>query len=268
MSIQVNSDDFQKYLLYNKYVSKITAETYVKDICENKDIAVKLPKESSELSGILECFYTKYNSVNVARRLISAFRHYNDFLQMKENKVPQKYVLTDSDMEKILEQPKDTTPKGIRDKAILVILSSTGICVAELIALNREDLDLKKRKLYLRGETKRFSERIIKLNNKDILTLYEYLLMFPSSNEKSPLFARVGTSERLSRAWIWKIVKKYSQMAGIEANIMPSDLRQYFACKLFEECHSIEKIQSVLGIDNYQDLDDYIANYYTKIKCS
>lgn len=257
------ANTFEEYLLNSKYVSPLTAETYVKDINNHPDLVAKLPMDPANIYDTFSYLFTTNQSVHTINRIITSLRHYNEFLNKQQNKFTDETIpLTDQDIEAILAQPDVATFRGARDKAIITILCRTGICIAELLALNIGDVDVGRGLLFLRGHSKKFKERIIKMEHKDILVICMYMLKCSNYTDNTPLFMGTGNNQRLSRAWIWRIVRKYGKKAGVSDNITPSDLRIYFAEHLHSQGESINSIQSALGTDKYKNMQEYMSEYY------
>ena len=110
-------------------------------------------------------------------------------------------------------------------------LYATGLRVSELISLRREDLDLSRGFLKIRGKGNK--ERLIPLGEKAISALESYV-----SGEK--LFP-------MTRQGFWKLLKRYAKLAGIQKSISPHQLRHSFATHLIERGADIRGIQALLG---------------------
>lgn len=162
-----------------------------------------------------------------------------------EKKPPQ--ILSNAEVELLLEQPVGDDNKGIRDKAMLELLYATGIRVSELINLDITDVNLPMRFIRCSGAKK---ERIVPMGNKAFEALSEYMeksrsLMIKSDDEKA-LFVNCN-GVRLSRQGFWKLIKYYQHTAGIEKEITPHTLRHSFAAHLVENGADIHAIQEMMG---------------------
>ena len=160
-------------------------------------------------------------------------------------KLPQ--ILTNKEVELLLEQPECTDLKGYRDRAMLELLYATGIRVSELIALNVSDVNTGA------GVIRCFShekERYIPLYQAAIRALAEYTEFIRpqmiASPEESSLFVNVS-GERMSRQGFWKIIKTYQLKANIKKTITPHTLRHSFAAHLLENGADLRSIQEMLG---------------------
>jgi len=162
-----------------------------------------------------------------------------------EKRTPE--ILTIEEVDKLLQQPKLDTPKGIRDSAMLELLYATGIRVSELISLNVTDVNLTAGAIRCISHDK---ERFIPLYPAAIRALSEYMefvrpQMLARKDETS-LFVNVS-GERMSRQGFWKIIKSYQAKAHIEKDITPHTLRHSFAAHLLENGADIRAIQEMLG---------------------
>lgn len=166
--------------------------------------------------------------------------------------------VTEEEIQRLLDQPEKIGLKGIRDKGMMELVYSSGIRVHELIALNVDDLDLKNRILRC-GEAG--YERYIPLEERCIKPMTEYMemarpFMLRDRNEVA-LFINTNGG-RLSRQGFWKIIKQYSDQAGIEKEITPHMLRQALAIRLLKEGRDPEEVKAILGRTDLTSLNDYI----------
>lgn len=257
--MEIRSDDFYNYLLTQKHVANLTAETYVRDILANEQLAERMPLTKEELINELEKV-NEHRSCKSVQRIASAFHNYNDFL---ENKEPN---LTAEQVNHLLTQPNMQSFTGTRDRAIMELLFATGIHASELIALNVGDIDIAGRTVHIRKAIKGSMERQIKISPQAMLYICTYLVRITGKTDDMPLFICHHNGKRLSRSWIWKIVRKYGIKAGIEKELSPTDLRKACAANLHQNGESLLGVQKVLGISDYQDMDDYLAEYYQRVK--
>ena len=186
-----------------------------------------------------------------------------------EKKPPK--VLTSNEVTLLLEQPKLTSNKGIRDKAMLELLYATGIRVSELIGLDVADVNFSMG--YIRCANSK-SERLIPLGNKAIDAVKMYLeksrgTMLKNEDENALFLNRMG--ERISRQGFWKIVKQYQKTSGIEGDIPPHSLRHSFAAHLIQNGADLQSLKSMMGHSDISStqvytcfLDDSIKRVYEK----
>lgn len=162
-----------------------------------------------------------------------------------EKKLPQ--ILTNREVELLLDQPSDSDAKGFRDKAMLELLYATGIRVSELINLNDTDVNLNVGVVSCKGRDK---TRLIPLYPAAVAAMSAYMIrvrphMLSDRNERA-LFVNIN-GDRMSRQGFWKIIKSYQEKAQIEKTITPHTLRHSFAAHLLENGADLRSIQEMLG---------------------
>ena len=156
-------------------------------------------------------------------------------------------VLTIMQIEDLLQQPRTKTLIGIRDKAMLEVLYASGLRVTELISLNLGDLELEKG--FIKCVGKGSKERIVPLGSIAIHSVNQYLeqarvKMVKKPGEKAVFVNKRGS--RLTRQGLWKILKQYAKVAGLE-EITPHTLRHSFATHLLENGADLRAVQEMLG---------------------
>ena len=156
-------------------------------------------------------------------------------------------ILTQEEIEKLLEQPNLSDLKGQRDKAMLEVLYSTGIRVTELISLKLEDVNLTNGYIKVK---KKNSERHIPLGNLSLKCLKEYInkvrpLLIRTEEEKT-LFINTN-GQKMTRQGYWKILKQYKEQAKIEKDITPHSIRHSFAVHMLQSGAEIKTVQELLG---------------------
>lgn len=181
-----------------------------------------------------------------------------------EKKIPK--ILSCEEVELLLEQPKNCDNKGIRDKAMLELLYSTGIRVSELINLDVSDVNVPMSFVRCKGGKK---ERIIPMGHQAKDALENYInnvrkYMVKDENETA-LFVNCSGA-RLSRQGFWKLIKYYQHIAGIETDITPHTLRHSFAAHLLENGADLHSIQEMMGHADISSTQVYSRMMNSKIK--
>ena len=141
-----------------------------------------------------------------------------------EKRAPE--ILTIEEVDKLLQQPKLDTPKGIRDSAMLELLYATGMRVTELITLKITDVNINVEKITCHDRKK---DRVLEFGQEAHKALTEYLEegrpQLISKNIKSDVLFPNCTGGEMSRQGFWKLLKKYGEKAGINKDITPHTLR-------------------------------------------
>ena len=163
--------------------------------------------------------------------------------------------LTTEQVERLLGQPEISKPQGLRDKAILETLFSTGLRVSELVKLNRDKIDLNRREFGVIGKGGR--ARVVFLSKTAAEWIGKYLSS--RSDKWEPLFIRLvknpdivedGKKLRLTPRSIQRIVKKYVRKAKIPVDATVHTLRHSFATDLLMAGADIRSVQELLGHKN------------------
>ena len=161
--------------------------------------------------------------------------------------------LESGEVVRLLSSPKGTSLAALRDRSILEILYSTGLRVSELIALNRDSINLQRDDGFsVRGKGEKI--RIVFLSEVARNCLREYLNKRTDIDEA--LFIRIPKSEkalreasklRLTPRSVQRLVKKYAAAAGISKDVHPHTLRHSFATDLLRNGADVRSVQALLG---------------------
>lgn len=150
-----------------------------------------------------------------------------------EKRLPQ--ILTKSEMDRLLEEPDMQSDKGIRDRAMLELLCATGIRVSELLSLKLEDMNLAMEYVICHERSR---DRIIPFGASAKNALQAYMAEARENllrhTESDCLFVNCS-GKAMSRQGFWKLIKYYSEKAGIEKEITPHTFRHSFAARLLEQ---------------------------------
>lgn len=261
-------ENFINYLTVEKGLAENTLKSYAADL---NDLFLFLQKRDiaswEEVDGEVILIYlaklkrSKVASATLSRR-ISSLRSFFQFLAAEkiisnnpvvnlktpktEKKLPQ--VLSFQEVEVLLSQPDLSKPQGLRDKAILEVLYSTGLRISELTLLNLDSINLSEGYLLCFGKGSR--ERILPLGGVSCRALKDYLekgrLKFLKNPREEALFIN-RQGKRLTRQGCWKIIKFYAKKAGFTKDITPHTLRHSFATHLLENGADLRVVQELLG---------------------
>jgi integrase/recombinase XerD len=153
------------------------------------------------------------------------------------------------EVDRLLAQPDTSTPRGIRDKALIEVLYATGLRVTELLSLKAGDINLDAG--YLTCIGKGDKQRIVPLGHAAAEWVRRYVSEARPrliKTRKSPwLFVNARGGSRLSRVGFWKILKEYGIKAGVARGLSPHVLRHSFATHLLERGADLRAIQMMLG---------------------
>jgi len=193
----------------------------------------------------------------------------NDFEVMSPEKIElpkiserQVKFLTGKEVDRLLSAPSLSNIVGKRDKAILEVLFSTGLRVSELVSLNRDNVDIKRREFGVVGKGGR--ARVVFLSSRAASYLDEYLKA--RDDNFKPLFIRHSRNlapnlkdnqMRLTARSVQRILKKYSRKVKLPFDATPHVLRHSFATDLLMAGADIRSVQEMLGHKNIQTTQIY-----------
>ncbi|MCX7176200.1 MAG: site-specific tyrosine recombinase XerD [Proteobacteria bacterium] len=196
------------------------------------------------------------------RRMQAALRRFYRFLlaqgrvtvdpllNIEQPQMPQHFpkTLSEGDVEKLLAAPDTDRPVGLRDRAMLELLYSSGLRVSELVGLKLFEVSMNEGVVRVRGKGDKV--RLVPLGEFAIEWLQRYqtdarpVLLKQRACDEIFVSAR-GTS--LSRQMFWMLIKRYALQAGIVKPISPHVLRHAFATHLINHGADLRVVQMLLG---------------------
>jgi integrase/recombinase XerD len=261
-------DTYLTYLRDVRRMSANTVESYARDLASLAGFAEKkgVPVEALERQD-LEAFVRQLMSAGLAprsvARAVACVRGFYRFLavEQKRDRSPAddlrpprawaalpKFLSLD-EVDRLLAQPDVTTPRGLRDKALIEVLYATGLRVSELVALRAGDLNLDEG--YLTCIGKGDKQRMVPLGHEAAEWVRRYLRDGRTAllrKKSSPwLFVNARDGGSLSRIGFWKVLKEYGTAAGVPRGLSPHVLRHSFATHLLERGADLRMIQLMLG---------------------
>jgi len=268
MEIAATVSSFLTHVRVEKGLSSNTVYAYRRDLLKFDDFARKrkLSLEAvtrDDLVDFLAGLYRqKLESKTVARHLVT-LRNFFRFAQIQELITEDPSVTLESpkirrslpgylrleEVERLLNQPDVKSPIGLRDRAMLEILYSTGLRVSELTGLRIPDLDSKVGCIRCIGKGDK--ERIVPVGKKALAIVDRYLrdarpkLIGKVTGNPALFVNRRGSS--LSRVGVWKILSTYGRLAGMRVALTPHMLRHSFATHLLERGADLRSVQLMLG---------------------
>ena len=156
------------------------------------------------------------------------------------------------EVEQILSQINTDSPVGLRDRAIIELLFSSGLRVSELVNLNRDHINTKRREFVVRGKGEK--DRPVFISETAAMYVDNYLKT--RADNLQPLFisysrnievSNSGDYRRLGARSIQRIINKYARLAGITKHVSPHTMRHSFATDLLMNGADIRSVQAMLG---------------------
>ncbi len=273
-------DDFLLYLQTERGLAANTVEAYGNDLAhaweylKAKGVTDWGAVDRPHLEGWMsELAKLDYEPATVARKL-SALRMFakflvrericaKDFCELLDSpKLHRKLpgTLSADEVERLLDAPDEETPQGLRDRAMLELMYSSGLRVSELCGLPLQAVDLDHG--FVRVFGKGSKERVVPVGSKAVEALQRYL-----ANARPKLVKpRTGSDlflsqwgRALSRKTFWVNLRTHANSAGITKPVKPHLLRHSFATHLLENGADLRAIQEMLGHADISTTQIYTA---------
>lgn len=178
-----------------------------------------------------------------------------DKIELARTKRPQVTFLSEEELSRIFSEPDTNTEAGIRDRAILELLFSSGLRVSELVGLNKDSINLNRREFMVRGKGQKDRPIFISHTAADWINKY----LEKRQDNSRALFVRYSGSKkadtsgdlhRLTVRSVQRLVSKYALLAGITKHVSPHTLRHSFATDLLMNGADLRSVQAMLGHSN------------------
>jgi site-specific recombinase XerD len=195
-----------------------------------------------------------------ARRNIPAMTA--DKIELARTRRKQVTFLNEDELERLFNQPDISKIHGLRDRAILELLFSSGMRVSELVGLDRESINLKRREFMVRGKGEK--DRPIFISQEAADWIIKYLDR--RDDNSRPLFVRYsgqkkvnlsGNYYRLTVRSVQRLVSRHALLAGITKHVSPHTLRHSFATDLLMNGADLRSVQAMLGHSNISTTQIY-----------
>lgn len=163
---------------------------------------------------------------------------------------------------RLLETISTDSEDGLRDRAIIELLFSSGLRVSELVNLNRDHVNTKRREFMVRGKGQK--DRPVFIGEATAARVEDYLAA--RLDNLPPLFlsysrnntaSTSGDYRRLSARSIQRIINKYAKLAGITKHVSPHTMRHSFATDLLMNGADLRSVQVMLGHSNISTTQVY-----------
>jgi integrase/recombinase XerD len=262
-------DAYLTHLTVERRLAANSVESYARDLGLLAEFAAgrRRPIASltrTDLEGFVRDLMSEGRSPRSVARAIACYRGFYRFLVVDGRakaspagdlrpprawKTLPRYLAVE-EVDRLLAQPDVTTPRGLRDRALIELLYATGMRVSELIGLRPADVNLEAS--YLTCTGKGDKQRIVPVGDEATAWVRRYLRDARGAllgKRKSPrLFVNArGGGSGLTRVGFWKILKGYARQAGLKTSISPHMLRHSFATHLLERGADLRAIQMMLG---------------------
>lgn len=185
-----------------------------------------------------------------------------DKIELARTQRKQVTWLNEDELERLFKQPDVNTLGGLRDRAILELLFSSGLRVSELVGLDRDHINLKRREFMVRGKGQK--DRPIFISPEAAEWVGTYL--GKREDNTRPLFVRysgrkqvdlTGNFHRLTARSVQRMASRYARLAGITKHVSPHTLRHSFATDLLMNGADLRSVQAMLGHSNISTTQIY-----------
>ncbi len=262
------SQQYIDHLLIEKGLSNNSIESYSRDLAvfinflyKNKIDTIHQSDTASILSWIIDLKKKGLSAKSRARHIVTIRGFYKflikekliSFDPVKNIDLPKTglvlpEVITSQEMSLLLDSVETSNPRGLRNAAMMEILYGAGLRVSELISMKMENINLEAS--FIRVFGKGSKERVVPIGSYACNKVQEWLtkgrpLLLKNTPSYFLFVARAG--KPMTRQGFWKLLKKYSTLAGISKKITPHTFRHSFATHMLEGGADLRSVQTMLG---------------------
>ncbi len=280
--------EYKYYISGELNLSLKTTEAYGRDVEKYLEFITNVRKlhhpediDTDDIRAFLASLKRKHLAPSSQSRKLTAIKSFHKFLFMEkyankniskgivnpkqEKKLP--IVLSIQEVDILLNSIDTSDNLGIRNKAMVELLYSSGLRVSELCQLKIDNLHLQMRFIQVYGKGKK--ERIVPVGEEALLAIENYL-----NNSRPKLVRKPNNNflflnkkgQPLSRVGFWEILKNIALKAGLTKKISPHMLRHSFASHLLERGLDLRLIQELLGHEDISTTEIYTHISNQKLK--
>jgi integrase/recombinase XerD len=262
-------DAYLTHLLVERRLAENSVQSYARDLILLARYAAGAGRpvdrlSRAELEACVRGLMAEGRSPRSVARAVACFRGFYKFLVI-DGRLPAspaddlhsprlwqalpRYLSVD-EVDRLIEQPDVSTPRGLRDRALIELLYATGMRVSELVTLRPADVHAEAS--YLTCVGKGAKQRIVPIGDAAASWVQRYERearpVLLGRRRSARLFVNVrGGGTGLTRVGFWKILKAYARQARLDAALSPHMLRHSFATHLLERGADLRAIQMMLG---------------------
>lgn len=274
-----NLENYRNYLKYERAYSDNTVGAYMNDLNKYEEFLKKdiLESDTEDLEKYLK-YIKNLESTTVAHKITSIKSYFNYNIKRgivsvnPADKVSRPKLtkhlpeyLTEEEVGKLLDV-EVKSPYDYRNKTILELLYSSGIRISELVNIKTPNYDSEECLIRIMGKGSK--ERIVPLGDYAINIMNDYINNYrPLINKKHTDYVFVNNrGDKISRQFIFKVIKKEALKKGIKKDISPHTLRHTFATHLLKNGADLRIIQELLGHENISTTQIYTHVTNNKLK--
>ena len=274
-----NLENYRNYLKYERAYSDNTVGAYMNDLNKYEEFLKKniLESDTEDLEKYLK-YIKNLESTTVAHKITSIKSYFNYNIKREivsvnpADKVSRPKLtkhlpeyLTEEEVGKLLDV-EVKSPYDYRNKTILELLYSSGIRISELVNIKTPNYDSEECLIRIMGKGSK--ERIVPLGDYAVNIINDYMNNYrPLINKKHTDYVFVNNrGDKISRQFIFKVIKKEALKKGIKKDISPHTLRHTFATHLLKNGADLRIIQELLGHENISTTQIYTHVTNNKLK--
>lgn len=254
-----SSHTAENYTLYLErfieFTNDITVDKITSEIIRKFRLWLNRYKNSNgdELSTITQSYHL------IALRGFLGYLAKRDISSLSPNKIElpkvsrrQVTFLRYDEVERLLDNINTNTEAGLRDRAVIELLFSSGLRVSELVNLNKDHVNTTRREFMVRGKGQK--DRPVFISESASVNVNNYLksrndnlppLFISYSNNNETTMS--GDYRRLGARSVQRIINKYAKLAGITKHVSPHTMRHSFATDLLMNGADLRSVQAMLG---------------------
>ena len=274
-----NLENYRNYLKYERAYSDNTVGAYMNDLNKYEEFLKKniLESDTEDLERYLK-YIKNLESTTVAHKITSIKSYFNYNIKRgivsvnPADKVSRPKLtkhlpeyLTEEEVGKLLDV-EVKSPYDYRNKTILELLYSSGIRISELVNIKTPNYDSEECLIRIMGKGSK--ERIVPLGDYAVNIMNDYMNNYrPLINKKHTDYVFINNrGDKISRQFIFKVIKKEALKKGIKKDISPHTLRHTFATHLLKNGADLRIIQELLGHENISTTQIYTHVTNNKLK--
>ena len=274
-----NLENYRNYLKYERAYSDNTVGAYMNDLNKYEEFLKKdiLESDTEDLEKYLK-YIKNLESTTVAHKITSIKSYFNYNIKRgivsvnSADKVSRPKLtkhlpeyLTEEEVGKLLDV-EVKSPYDYRNKTILELLYSSGIRISELVNIKTPNYDSEECLIRIMGKGSK--ERIVPLGDYAVNIMNDYMNNYrPLINKKHTDYVFINNrGDKISRQFIFKVIKKEALKKGIKKDISPHTLRHTFATHLLKNGADLRIIQELLGHENISTTQIYTHVTNNKLK--
>lgn len=274
-----NLENYRNYLKYERAYSDNTVGAYMNDLNKYEEFLKKdiLESDTEDLEKYLK-YIKNLESTTVTHKITSIKSYFNYNIKRgivsvnPADKVSRPKLtkhlpeyLTEEEVGKLLDV-EVKSPYDYRNKTILELLYSSGIRISELVNIKTPNYDSEECLIRIMGKGSK--ERIVPLGDYAVNIMNDYMNNYrPLINKKHTDYVFINNrGDKISRQFIFKVIKKEALKKGIKKDISPHTLRHTFATHLLKNGADLRIIQELLGHENISTTQIYTHVTNNKLK--